>query len=705
MLSTEELRRQLINPFNIVAILSFVLGILNLVLVKMELGLWQTILSALFVLALVFLVLIAATRYVVHRKLKPTLQFYRNHEEAPNKYGRKEILKQAQNNNAELEIAARTAFRWLCGDEREYREDRERFDATQKTLLDEIRQCVVQGASINFTLQNPHTRIPYFDQRSHDLLKEHLKEAIRGYEIIRNNLEDAKGTLALSFSEDVIENSIVRLKVHSKLRLLIFDLSVGFKSNGQSRGKLSKPFLVYKGSGGEFERFAVEFLNSVKGRSVSKVLFDSERRKAIDKAERLIAEFPYHSRIRGDNSSRLANKAAEYLLAERNVVENPPPVSIHLSITNKCTTECTMCDHHKLYKREHELNRQELYRVLDCISRIGTKCVIISGGEPLARDEVFDVLKYGKRRKLRLALLTNGVGENGKPLNSEEAKIVADTCEWVQLSIDSFDKNTYKEIRGTDCLDAAVESLKLLLQLQANVEIAYTIQKKNIREVSSIFNLMTQVGVPPSAKLRAKIAHGPFEERNGREDFLCEKHELQEMIRNLPIDEKFKHNFQYLRSMMEDKYFDFEGLSRGLPLSSRMIRYESLGYKCHALRLTCMVDSNGEVYPCCFLFDDNRAASDIRRKYSLGSLRLAAGVVPSPSEDRNPLADVWYTSGVLQELRARPLPVDELACRCCTRHFYQNEFLNEICGVYEEYKRYGVAERFLEEGESADFFM
>jgi MoaA/NifB/PqqE/SkfB family radical SAM enzyme len=119
------------------------------------------------------------------------------------------------------------------------------------------------------------------------------------------------------------------------------------------------------------------------------------------------------------------------------------------------------------------------------------------------------------------------------------------------------------------------------------------------------------------------------------------------------------------------------------------------GYKCHAIDLTCLINANGDVYPCCFLFDDNNANSSFRNRYKIGSLS------PLPKEitkEDNPLAKIWYENSLLNSYRQSLLPIEDEACYYCTRYFYQNELLNELHEIFRNYELYGIAEEYAEYG-------
>jgi MoaA/NifB/PqqE/SkfB family radical SAM enzyme len=379
-----------------------------------------------------------------------------------------------------------------------------------------------------------------------------------------------------------------------------------------------------------------------------------------------------------------------------------PPVSVQFLVTNQCTTFCAMCDHFKLFKSKEELKIDEVFCTLDCIKDIGTTSIIISGGEPLARKDLFEILQYGKKIGLNFGLLTSGVMSGEKPLDFEKAKTIATTCSWVQLSIDSFNNEVYKLIRGNDSLKIAIESLHNIVKVGfKNIEVCFTIQKANIEEIAVISDNVNSL-LPLSVPVRFKFAHGPS---NGK-DYFCSVSQHEESIRNLPRDNP-RFNSRYLISIINDGYFDYEGLSQGMPVKTKMIQYRSSEYTCHAIRFTCLIDSNGDLYPCCYLFDDNHASSKLRGRSCIGTLRSPkTGRVMPLDESGNALAQLWYNSEKLKKFRLTTLPVENEACNYCTRYFYQNDYLNKLENIFKKYHHYGLANDIahFEKNKSDDLF-
>jgi len=683
---------------NIIAISAIVLTIL-LALFNQKMGSEKVVLFwAILILAGV-LIIILIGRFFKWKERRSWVIFCRNRDDIPPQYRIEETLKYLTKTAGTLEILGRTAYSWLCGDEDKFH--KEGFKEEKTKYHDLISNAINAGSSIRFVIQNPHINLPHFTLEQNKNLHDHSMASIESFEEIYENLSQThRNRLKLFFTDEIIENSMTRLKENNEVTRLIFDLSTRFKAEISSSENFSKPVLIFTSHKPEIDEYLKEF-DDILDKSIKKEEFESTRGENLQEINSLINEFSCYSSLRKDDSKKLAKIAAKSFIAKNDPkTRGIPPVSIQFLVTNKCTTSCKMCDHYKLSKKENgNLTLDDIKRIFKSINDIGTKSVIISGGEPLAHNDIFKFLNIGKEIGLDLGLLTNGVKWDEKPISLEESKIIAKTCSWVQLSIDSFEQETYKKIRNKDYFGITSDSLNNLLKSNlTNVEVCYTIQKDNIEEIINGIQNIDNI-IPPSVPLRFKFAHGPDKENN----FLCTERQLMQavnyMARHYP-----RSNSEYLARMIEKGYFDYKCLSTGTPLQNKMALYNQSGYICHALEITCLIDSNGDVYPCCFLFDDNNAQSSIRDKYKIGSLRSKnTGRI---LENGDELIKVWFDNDYLQLLRETTLPVDKTACSYCTRHFYQNDYLNKLYNVFSKGRRYGVAEQILEDlsGQQIDSF-
>src|SRR5512136_3364642 len=78
-------------------------------------------------------------------------------------------------------------------------------------------------------------------------------------------------------------------------------------------------------------------------------------------------------------------------------------------LTRSCNLACVHCRASaELGPYEGELSTQEVFRVMDEIASFSKPVIIMTGGEPLLRPDIFDLASYGTAKEFRMVMATNG---------------------------------------------------------------------------------------------------------------------------------------------------------------------------------------------------------------------------------------------------------------------------------------------------------
>ena len=133
-------------------------------------------------------------------------------------------------------------------------------------------------------------------------------------------------------------------------------------------------------------------------------------------------------------------------------------------------------------------------RALDIITQIAeyaNPILILSGGEPLYRADIFQLARFGTDKGLRVALATNGT-----MVTKEIARrIVESGVKRVSISLDGADSTTHDTFRGIPgAFDAAVYGLRNLKELGMSVQINMTIARHNARQLPQVLDLARALG-------------------------------------------------------------------------------------------------------------------------------------------------------------------------------------------------------------------
>jgi len=139
---------------------------------------------------------------------------------------------------------------------------------------------------------------------------------------------------------------------------------------------------------------------------------------------------------------------------------------LRVSITDRCNERCTYCMPHELQEwlpREEILTFEETLRLIRIATDLGVSKVRITGGEPLTRRGVLDLIReLPKIPGLRdIGLSTNGtlLAREVEPLRTMASALRSASVRSVNISLDTLDRHVYSEITGRDLHAQALDGI------------------------------------------------------------------------------------------------------------------------------------------------------------------------------------------------------------------------------------------------------
>lgn len=346
------------------------------------------------------------------------------------------------------------------------------------------------------------------------------------------------------------------------------------------------------------------------------------------------------------------------------------PFQTDFDITMMCMYNCKHCNVDAGNRMNDEMDTDQIKCVLDQLDQIGVSDLSITGGEPLLRKDIFEILDYaGKKKGFKLTLNTNGL-----LLNESTIKFMEVKCPhiFVAVSLDGYNPETYSLLRRVASepdrilkkeFDQIVFNLSMLAKSNLQTGVNYTITQNTIEHIYKTYDLIQQIGI----KQMLAIKFFPFGAGRRNIDKLEIPYRLWKKF-IVAASEKKKNN-EYYRGMqisttcpwevylpLFEEGFDREFIERvwdySTPLKSELYKkYRSLG--CHAGITSCAISPNGDIYPC----------GTISAKFPpfiCGNLKV------------NNLQEVWSNSPVLKSLRE--INISQMKGHCLKCH------LKQICG-------------------------
>lgn len=179
--------------------------------------------------------------------------------------------------------------------------------------------------------------------------------------------------------------------------------------------------------------------------------------------------------------------------ADKTSPENFELRLVSWNLTFKCNLRCAHC-YIDAGEREGrgELSTNEGKMLIDQITEVGKPVLILSGGEPLLRKDVFKLARYASEKGLKVAM-----GTNGTLITDEVAKqLKLSGVRRIAVSLDSRVPEKHDEFRGVKgSWKRAVEGIEACRRNEIDVQINTTITQQNYDEIDDILDLAEKLGV------------------------------------------------------------------------------------------------------------------------------------------------------------------------------------------------------------------
>ncbi len=160
--------------------------------------------------------------------------------------------------------------------------------------------------------------------------------------------------------------------------------------------------------------------------------------------------------------------------------------------TRNCNLACKHCRASAdLGPFDGELDTAASFRLLDQIAELGSPIVILTGGEPLLRDDIFDIARYGTDKGLRMVMAPNGT-----LITPEHARNMADSgIKRISVSLDGATREKHDDFRGVPgAFDGALRGIELAKEAGIEFQINTTISKLNLDQIPKIQELAVKLG-------------------------------------------------------------------------------------------------------------------------------------------------------------------------------------------------------------------
>jgi Fe-coproporphyrin III synthase len=187
----------------------------------------------------------------------------------------------------------------------------------------------------------------------------------------------------------------------------------------------------------------------------------------------------------GRHSSMLPSHLLQFSIDKKPVVV--------WNVTRRCNLKCVHCyAHAKDISFENELSTEEGKKLLDDLSGFKVPVVLFSGGEPLVRKDLPELAEYAVQKGMRAVISTNGT-----MITPHMARILKEIgLSYVGISLDGMEQinDRFRGVNGA--FKSAVNGIRNCQDAGIKVGLRFTINKFNVNEIPSIFNLLEEMDIP-----------------------------------------------------------------------------------------------------------------------------------------------------------------------------------------------------------------
>jgi len=319
----------------------------------------------------------------------------------------------------------------------------------------------------------------------------------------------------------------------------------------------------------------------------------------------------------------------------------PPLRLVAWETTRNCNLSCVHCRASATCgPYTGELDTQAAYRLLGQIAEIAQPIIILTGGEPLLRPDIFEIAQYGTDQGLRMVMAVNGMLVTPETVQ----KMLGAGIRRISVSLDGATAECHDAFRGVPgAFEGALRGLANAKAAGLEFQINTTITKTNLEQIPQILKLAEQLGA---------VAHHIFLlVPTGRGKYIVDQEidarEYEETL-NWFYDQRDKTALQ-LKATCAPHYHRIlrqRAKAEGQTVSFQSHGLDAVTRGCLAGSGFCFISHQGIVQPC-------------------GFLDLNCGDVT-----RQPFQEIWRHSAHFQKLR----DADQLEGKCGACEY------RKICG-------------------------
>ena len=300
----------------------------------------------------------------------------------------------------------------------------------------------------------------------------------------------------------------------------------------------------------------------------------------------------------------------------------PNPLALIAELTHRCPLHCVYCSNPlELTARSTELSTDTWCSVFQQAAALGVLQADLTGGEPLARTDILELVKSARAAGLYVNLITSGL-----PLDEQKlAQLLEAGLDHIQLSFQGAHADIAEEISGTKSHAQKLRVLEWLKKVRVAVTLNFVIHRRNIDQIDELLRIAES-----SSATRIEFANVQYYGWGfaNRDSLLPTREQLDQSLARIKAAQERLRGKIRIESVVPDYYAKYPKPCMG-------------GWG----RKLMLITPSGEALPC-------------------HAAKIIPGLQFANVKDQS-LADIWHSSDAFQKFRGESWMQDP--CKTCER--------------------------------------